>query len=295
MEATQQAINPLKNERVILRYIKKPYGIWGDDPRHVLAGGMAENVTRTFVVPILESGHYKKILDDDEQEFLEGALGLESGALSFLRQTDNFWDDSNKLGINKVSLHKADNYFDLSEPADYIKYKILLANSDFIAPSLTFLEDHPKTTYQFVIINEGAEEKQNKVRMTSTMECYKEYGKIENDKDKLRTIIESIEGRPTSPRSKLETLQTKCNDLIQNDSKKFLSVITDKYLGTKTLIRKALEASILSRRGDFYYLRKDNTPLCEAGEEPVLSNAAHYLNDPRHQDIKFAIEEALQK
>ena len=173
-------------------------------------------------------------------------------------------------------------------------YKILLANKNFIAPSLQTLQDSPKATYQFVIISEGDETKSAKDNMSTTMKCYKEFGKIENDIDTLRVIVETIDGRPTSPSAKLEFLQTKINNLIQADSKIFLKVITDPLLSTKVLIKKSIEAGLISNRGNFLYLRSDNSPLCEANEDPTLNIAAKYLNDPRHQSIKFALEAKLK-
>ena len=108
-------------------------------------------------------------------------------------------------------------------------------------------------------------------------------------------IIEAIDGRPTSQTAKLEFLQTKINSLIQSDSKIFLKVISDPLLPTKVLIKKAIEAGLISNRGGYLYLRKDNTPLCEANEEPTLNIAAKYLNSPKHQETKFALEAKLKE
>ena len=130
--------------------------------------------------------------------------------------------------------------------------------------------------------------------MSATMMCYKEFGKIEDDIDTLRVIVETIDGRPTAPNVKLEFLQTKANELIQGDSKLFLRIITDPMLPTKVLIKRAIEANLISKRGNFLYLRSDNSPLCEANEEPTINVAARYLNNPRHQDIKFALEAKLK-
>ena len=290
----EQLISCLRNERVIVRFIPKLGGIWGTNPKHLLAGGMAEGSVRVFVVPRLSSGMYVNVLTDKEKAFLEDVMGLEYNALSIYKKVDNFWDDSNENGINKVRLTKQDNYFNLSDPEDYIRYKILLANKDYIAPSLQALQDTPKATYQFVIISEGEETKVAKNNMSTTMMCYKEFGKIEDNIDLLRVIIETIDGRPTSQNAKLEFLQTKVNSLIQADSKIFLKVITDPMLSTKVLIKKAIEAGLISNRGNYLYLRKDNTPLCEANEEPTLNVAAKYLNSPKHQEVKFALEAKLK-
>jgi hypothetical protein len=286
-------INCLRNERVIVRHIPKETGIV-TNPKHILFGGMAENAVRTFVVPKLSSGMFINVLTDSEKAFLEEVMGLEYNALSVYKKVDNFWDDSNDSGISRVRLTKQDNYFNLADPEDYIRYKILLANKDYIAPSLQALEDFPKATYQFVIIAEGEESKVAKDNMSNTMKCYKEYGKVENDIDVLRVIIETIDGRPTSSSNKLEFLQAKINNLIQADSKLFLKVITDPYLETKVLVKKAIEAGLIVNKGNYLYLRSDGSPLCENNEEPVLNTAVRYLNAPKHQDIKFALEAKIK-
>lgn len=291
---SKQLINCLRNERVIVRHIPKVNNMI-TNPKHILYGGMAETAVKTFTVPRLSSGMYVNVLTDTEKAYLEHVMGLEYNALSIYKKVDNFWDDSNDSGISRVRLTKQDNYFNLADPEDYIRYKILLANKDYIAPSLEALQDSPKASYQFVIISEGEETKNAKINMSTTMKCYKEFGKVENDIDILRVIIETIDGRPLSSNSKLEFLQTKANDLIQADSKLFLKIITDPMLPTKVLIKKSIEAGLIAKRGNFLYLRSDNTPLCENNEEPTVNIAAKYLNNPRHQELKFSLEAKLKQ
>ena len=287
-------ISCLRNEKIKVSFIKRNNGM---PDNHVLSGGMAEGSKMTLVVPKLNTGTFVNVLTDAEKSFLEEYMGLEYNALSIYKKPDeeNFWNDANANGINKVVLIKGDNYFDLSNPQDYIKYKILLANKNIICPSLTVLKETPKATYRFVIIAEGEESKQAKTNMNNTMLCYKEYGKIEENIDLLRMIVETIDGRPTAPSVKLEFLQNKCNTLIQNDPKKFLSVITDPLLSTKALIKLSIENGSIANRGNYLYLRNDNTPLCEENEEPTLNFAAKYLNAPRHQNILFALQAKLNK
>lgn len=285
-------VSCLRNERIIVRHIPKEKG-GITNPKHVLYGGMAENATRTFVVPRLTSGLFVNVLTDSEKAYLEEIMGLEYNALSIYKKVDNFWDDSNDSGISRVRLTKQDNYLNLADPEDYIRYKILLANKEYIAPSLQALQDTPKATYQFVIISDGEEVKSAKDNMSATMKCYKEYGKIEDDIHTLRVIVETIEGKPTSASVKLEFLQTRINNLIQADSKTFLKVITDPMLPTKVLIKRSIEAGTISKRGDHLFLKADGTPLCEDNQEPTLTVAARYLNLPKNQEIKFSLEAKL--
>lgn len=289
-------VSCLRNEKIEVRFIERNTGM-GLPKNHVLYGGMAEGSKINLVVPKLNTGVYVNVLTDAEKEFLEEFMGLEYNALSIYKrpEEENFWNDANPNGINKVELRKGKNYFDLRDPQQYIKYKILLANKNIICPSLTALKETPKATYRFVIISEGEESKHAKSNMDNTMKCYKEYGKIEDNTDLLRMIVETLDGRPTSPTVKLEFLQSKCNTFIQADPKKFLNVITDPLLSTKSLIKLAIEEGLIANRGNYLYLRSDNTPLCEQNEEPTLNFAAKYLNAPKHQDILFSLQAKLNK
>lgn len=281
-------VNCLRNERVIVKHVPKETGIVRD-PKHILYGGMAEGAVRWLTIPRLTSGMYVNVLTNAEKACLEEVMGLEYNALSIYNKVDNFWDNY------QVRLTKQDNFLNLADPDDYIKYKVLLANKDLIAPSLQDLEDHPKATYQFVIIHENEESQASKKKMNATMQAYMEFGKIQENADILRTIIETIDGRPTSKNSKIEFLQEKVGKLIQADARLFVRVATDPLLSTKVLIKKAIEGGLISNRGGMLYLKADGTPLCEDNEEPTLNIAAKYLNMPKHQELKFAIEAKLKK
>ena len=279
--------NCLKDERILVRFVPKEDSNI-TNPKHILYGGMAEGAIKYYTVPVLAStGTYKNILTDDEKVFLESYMGLEYNALSVYNKTNNFWANFT------VRLTKHDNYLDLSDPNDYIKYKVLLANTDFIADSLKTLNDHPKTTYQFVMIKEGESEKREEEKMSVTMKCYKEYGKIEDDNDTLRCIIELIDNRPIAKNTKSEFLKSRINSLIQADPKLFYNIITDEYLNNKVLIKTATEEGVIKRRNNLYYF--EDTPLCPDGTESTLSVAAEYIGLGKNQDLKLRIEALLNK
>lgn len=292
---TSEPVSCLRNEKVIVRFVPRPSSMV-QNPKHVLYGGMAENAVRSFVVPRYSStGMFVNVLTNSEKTFLEKAMGLEYNALSVYKKKDNFWDDSNNQGIGRVTLHKQDNYLDLSIPEDYIKYKILLANKDTIASSLKELEERPKATYQFVIINENAEAAQNLNKMDTIKRCYMEYGKIEDDFDTLRTVVELTEGRPISNKTKLDYLQGKINGYIQSNPRKFLTTIQDELLPAKVLIRKCVDAGLIGKKNDAYYLRSDGSPLCEMNESSTLNNAAKYISSVKRQELKYTLEAKLKE
>ena len=290
-QAASEPINCLRNERVVVRFVPSPNAMV-QGKGHVLSGGMAENATRSFVVPKLSSGQYKNVLTNNEKAFLEKAMGLEKDALSIYRKKDNFWDDSNPEGIGKVTLRKQDNYLDLSIPSDYIKYKVLLANTNFICPSLQELRDRRKATYQFVIVSENAEAQMSLSKNETKMECYVEYGAIRNDIDTLRIVLELLTGRPLAPNSKLPFLQGKVMEYIDSDPRKFYGIIKDELLPAKILVKKAVDAGLVQVRSDLYFI--DGTPMCEAGEDSTLTNAAKYITNIKRTELKYSLEARIK-
>lgn len=288
MEEKKELKSCLRKERVIVRFVPRETSI--TNPNHVLYGGMSEGAVKYFTVPILAStGAFKNVLTDDEKEFLEEYMGLEYNALSVYKKENNFWSNY------KVRVTKQDTYLDLSDPNDYIKYKVLRANTDFIADSLNTLNEYPKATYQFVLIKEGEPEKTESVKMSTIMKCYKAYGKIEEDKDTLRTILELMEPKPIAKNTRLEFIQSKINEKIQENPKEFYKVITNPELPVMVLIKKCVEAGLISKRGNYYYLKSDNSPLCNSNEEPTFAVAAKYLSLAKNQELKLTLEAKIKE
>ena len=288
MAKEEKLINCLTNEKVIVRFVPRENAMIGNNPKHVLYGGMAETSTRTYVVPQLRSGQLVDVLTKSEKAFLESYLGLEDDALSVYRTENNFWKKF------KVILNKEDNVLDLSQGMDYIKYKVLLANKNLIAPNMQTLMDYPKATYEFVLIKESENESTAKMRIDSKKEAYKVWGKIDTDVDTMRVIVESLTRRPTSSSIGAEGLNKKIEELIDHDAKTFLKVAQDEYLPTKVLIRNAIEAGVINNRGGQLFMRDTNEPLCENGE-PTMSVASAYLNMPKHNELKLLIEAKVEQ
>ena len=282
----ETAYNPLRNERVKLEFVPQQTGLNVKEKGHVMEGGVMVGAKTILGVPTLRTtGAYKNVLTNAEKDFLEDMLGLPKNALSVYNKENNYWDNYYITIDTKEGLT-----LDLSDPEEYIRYKVLLANSDVVCPSRRDYEDMPKGTYRFVITKEAEDINIENVKMDTTMKCYKEFGKIEDDVDTMRVLLELLEGRPYGANTKRDFLRGKINNLIQANAKRVLETMTDPLLHTKVVIRLATEAGKISKRGDYYYLRADGSPLCETGEDPTLNVAARYLNLPSHADIKFSLE-----
>ena len=280
---TKELVNCLRNETIIAKYINKTFAL-SDDPKHVFAGNMAENASKTFTVPMTLSGNYVNPLTPDEQAYLEHIMGLEENALSVYLKINNYWDNF------RVTLKKTDNYFKLDNPEDYIRYKVLLSNTEYIAGSIKEYENNPKATYQFLLISEKEQINTSNNKMNINMIAYKLLGKIETNVDALKFVLEVLSGKPVSRNSSLEFLQANAHDLLLNNPKLFVKLVDDKYLQTKILIMKNVEAGFIRKRLDYYYLQSDNSPLAGPREEPILDVAAKFINEPKNQELKFKLE-----
>ena len=282
----ETVFNPLRKEKVIVRFIPRENDNI-TDRKHVAFGGMMDTAVRGFTVPMLNNGVYRNVLTDDEKAYLEDVLGLEYNGLSVYNKKDNYWDKY------LIKLSKQDTILDLSLPEDYIKYKVLLANKETIAPSMKELRERRKATYEYVIMEPNEEFSDSRNRVNNTMKCYEEFGAIKDKFDTLRCIIETVDGRPVAANTKIEFLQAKAADLIAANPKLFLETITDPLLSTKIIIKKAVEAGLISKRGEYYYFREDGSPMCNPNEDPTFTVAAKFLSLPQNQELKFSIEAKL--
>jgi hypothetical protein len=293
-------VNCLRDERVIVRKLPRRTGLVSD-PNHVMSDGMHENAFHTYCVPKLQkSNTFVNVLTNDEKECLERAMGLEPNALSIYKQpeTKNFWSNANPSGLSSVTLKKRDNIFVMSNPIDYIAVKILLANKDKICPSMEEWEARPKETYDFVIIREGEESKASQSNTDVTIQAILKLGKISDDKEVLKLVVETMMGKKYADNTSAEWLRTQALDMIKStpkNAKMFLGIVEDDFLDNKVLIRKAIAKGLVADRGGFLYIKDGNQPMCGDGEEPTLNTAAKWLAKPRSQEMLFGLQAKVKE
>ena len=266
----------LPNEVITVKYIKRKKGMASNvSEDHVISGGMLGGSVKKFQAPLLKNGSIANVLTKEEKATLEDLTGLD------LSVYGDFWTS------HFVSLFKDDNILDLSNPMDYISYKILQYLKDDVAKSWS--ERNIKQTYQFVITSGDEELSEKKVGLDSKKEAFKLYGKIEDDKDKLIGVLSLLTNKPISTDTTLKWLQTKVEDYLDNKPEAFLSLIKDKSLETKLLINTAIEKKVIIKNSN-KYTTVDGLDLCENGQIPTFENAVTYLDNVKHQDVRAFIE-----
>lgn len=280
-----ELINCLRNERIVARFIpREKTGI--TDKRHPFYGGLADGAVITFVVPLLRNGSFKNPLTRDEKDYLEYALGLDNNALSVHNTKDNYWENY------QVRLSKEDYILDLSTPKGYIDYKVLLANTDYVAPSIEELNNNDKETYRYVLVSDKEVLNNTSSKVKAKERCMELYLQYKDDLDTLRCVIQTVTGRPVDAHTQIDFLKGKCAEQIELDPHRFLKILEDPYLPSKVLLTRAVDASIVTKRGTWHYY--EGTPMCDNNEEPTFTIAAKYLASKKNQEIKFSIESKLK-
>lgn len=271
----------LKNEKVVVKYIIKPNKDI-KDPKHVGYGGLFNGSEIAIPAPTLDNNKMKNLLTKEEKEGLEYLLGLN------LSIYGDFWKENGPSKILPIYLGKDDIVLDLSNPYDYIQYKVLLA-SPIVANSLDEIRN--KATYRFVLVSEGEELRKEKDAVGNKVIAFEKYVEYKNNKEVLRYILLNL-GRYTSKDQKLAFLQVEAAKMIEKDPNLFVAVTADKYLNTKVLINQCHEYGVIDKRDKMYYT-KDNQPLSD-GDTPTLENSAKYLASALGQELRLVLEAKLK-
>ena len=283
----KKPFNPLSKGRVIARFILKRRGIV-DDKKNPYYANRAPKSRDLFVLPMRGNGTYESVLTPEEEAFYEKALGLNPGDLNVNKTDNNYWDSNAKNSCASVTLNgKDDTYFDKSKPQDMIKLAILRAYPDVIASSPAEMEERPRETYRWVLIDESAQYSDGESMTEKLMECNKILTKHYQDKWVLKYIVDRVKKVPSSPRTTLSALQSTMGEIMTTKLKDTYKVMSDKQLLIKANMAKARAFSVINiRSGLMLY---NNMPLAYPGFEATEQNAADFLSDVKNQELYLEI------
>ena len=278
--------NPLRKEIVEVKFINSTSNMYSSESP--LKGGLAETSSISYAVP-KKNGMLVPILTPDEQAFFEKYFGMTEGSMNPNAITNNYWTTYNRGYINRVNLDKSGKRLHLDDGREYIEWKILLANEEYICPNQETLENSRKATYRFVLNNDTTVASAAGKSADLKFELFEVYGKYKEDADMLRVICYLVEHKKVSPKTKIELLKEKVTNMMVNDAKDCYPVMTSKTLEQKKAIIIGVEKGIISERNGFYFNTETGQKLADDFEEPNLNNAANYLADVANQELYFSI------
>ena len=269
----------LPGGKVKIKFIKRKHGMAANvKDNHIIAGGMLEGSYRKFPVPMLRNGGLKNILTKAEKEFFESEV-YDGQSLSMYSK---FWDDF------YVTLEKLDTQLDLSVADDYIRYKLLLGWDKVVAPSLKVFKTAPTAQYQFYLEREGEEEMIASKTLSHTKQAWKNFDKIEDNKDVLAAVIFLMTGKIAAQNAKSGYLNSEVEKLVHGRAEKFNNLIADAQFESQCLVANAERAGIIKKVKGAYET-EDGLPLTDIGQPATVKNVVAFLNDPKNNEVKELI------
>jgi hypothetical protein len=193
--------------------------------------------------------------------------------------------------MNDIILRKEGTHLDLSNPIEYIQYKILLSYDDFISPSIT--ETSNKKTYRYELVSTGDDDAVSKKFTDYKRKAYKILDNIENNRDKLAMAIRLSSNKKVSTESDHEWLIGQVSAEIEKNAKRFCEIMSDENIETKYFLKQAIDAkAVVEAKG--IYKTIDGIELCYDGAIATLDNAIAFINDIKNQDIKLLIKSKIK-
>jgi hypothetical protein len=274
----------LENKIVSVKYIsKESNGI--KDIKHVAHGGLLNGAEIAIPAPTMDNGKMKNLLTNIEKEGLESMLNGVN-----LSIYGDFWKEGGQayiMGILPIYLGKDEKRLDLSDPYDYIRYKVLQA-CPIVANNLD--EVRHRATNRFVLTSESEVMAKEISKVGSKVQAYKLFVKYEEDKDVLRYSLRNL-GRNTNRSNKMDFLQSELHKELEKNPSLVCSVMGDEYLKTKVLLESAYEFGAINKVDHNYYTL-DDEPISD-GDTPTFQIAAEYLASNLGQEMRLSLQARL--
>ncbi len=193
-----------------------------------------------------KTGQFINPLNDEEQAFLEDRLAKQPGDLSIYKpKRENYW------GTFYIKLDKNNLRLDLSDPNQFIQFKVLSVNNELIAPS--YEDRYGKATYRWMLVDEDYAIQTAAKEADLMQEVWMAFGGIKNSESKLRNVLKFYHNKPVSKNAKREFLISEVKSLVETDPEGFNKVITDPKFDMKAFIENAVEVGAIVKAGKNKY------------------------------------------
>jgi len=224
----------------------------------------------------------------DEREWLESNpdLSFEKGALSIHKK-------GGYLKKCHITLDKSGKILDLSDPHDFINYKILLANRELISPS--YEDRMKKGTYKFMLVDINYQVQKTAKEAAFMENVWIEFGAIKNSISKLGGVLKMYHSKTSSglkipANSTIEFLTSEVKKIIDENPTEFVKLVSDPTFNTKSFIQDAIDAGVIVKIG-----KNKHTFVGEPDDTYTIDELVE-LVDPegKTQDKYFKIKQQIE-
>lgn len=213
-----------------------------------------------------------------EQEYFENLLELDLSKYSV--KSAYLVDERTKIPLENRAY-----ILDLSNPWDYLKWKIMLANKKHVAPSFERRFDRP--SYKFCLIDEKLVSNKKKDAFNEKKEAFSKYEKIQKSETDLENFIKSIGNKKLPSEYTKQWLEEEIEAIIEESPAKFNEIIGDPNFNTKVFIYNGVDCGAIYKSKQIYSL--------DSGKEiGNLKQTVAYFNDPRNQDMKLRLKGLIE-
>ena len=289
----------LPNEKVFVKPILRS-GRWL--PEGHSGAFMYDNTSMGIMVPKdRNTGRLRNPLTKEEQKFFETEAGLDlkEGDLNPYKKKGNFWFDFNvrvRKGESIVNDKTILMTLDLSQPMDYLQYKVLMSNTQpdggLIAPS--WEQRFASGTYRIALVREG-QQYIDKARKTDRMKrIYKYVGKIDGSEESMYDFLtiyylENAKSKRPAEDGNKGYYIAEIEDLIEKDSEGVLAIIEDAdNYDYKLLVHRGIKSGALVYTTNGIET-VDGIPL---GRN--MKQAISWLKDDKHQDEYLRLKNQVE-
>lgn len=249
----------LEDKKIVVKPSPR-VGQMGITDRKHIAYFQHDQCSTMFSLPRTERGDLVDVFEsDEEREFFEKELGSD---LNVRKKGNLFETEMVKITMDRKLLDKGET-FDLSDPMDNIRLRIIKANSDKVAPSW---EDRKKKNgYRWALVDlskindEAAAEFDNKIEFGMLM------GKHASTTSDLRDLLRIYFGTIRSNKEvkneeNKNVLMREINTISEDKTSRnsMIKIIEDNLFQTKKLMLKAFDYGIVKRENvDTYVFAGD--------------------------------------
>lgn len=232
---------------------------------------------------------YAKIFEsDEEREFFENAFNKKPGALTIYDRNNDFWGRE-----FVVTLEKEEKELDLSIPSQMLEYKVLLANTDRVAPNWDVR--FKKGSYQYAIIS-NEQEVDDGLKLAEKREKAMDlFFSVKKSDKKMYDILRLLGKNPSKAakdntqwlKAQLQTIMAqieKINAQVSNIDD-FIKVVEDPHFQEKVFVLDAIDLGEVYKEGTAYYLRDTKAILGRS-----IPQVVEWFADVRHNEDKLLIE-----
>jgi hypothetical protein len=275
--------NYLQNKKVSVKIVEKQRSgfLKNSDGNTIWTG-----CKRTYQAPTNQFDRIIQLLNKDEQAWFEKEMGLETGSLAASARKNNFWREF------KVILDKKGKILDLSDPEDFLSWKVLLA-SNTIANSKS--EINPMI-HDFYMVTEEEEQEVDSRLAEKYEEASLLFSKISKSDKKMKSVLRLL-GKGNIPSdANTKWLKAELVKVIEQKEKihgvpgttDFIRVANDPNFDIKIFLLDAIEIGEIFIEGTTYKLRAGDVIGYDHDQ------AISFLNNPKNQQTKLLIEERIK-